>query len=154
MSEGCAPTGTRGANCRTLRQAQDGQEDPTQVLLAYPLQGRRGFLQKLPGVSEILKTESGQGSTYSTTCGDRTFQARGIVGPLPRTKSGNRYILVMCVYATRYPEAVPIKAVDAEEELVRIFAQVGIPEEMLTDQGSNLIHSCCQKSTSYYMYTQ
>ena len=63
-----------------------------------------------------------------------------IVGPLPRTKSGNRYILVMCDYATWYPEAVPVKAVDAEhiaEELVRIFARVGIPEEMLTDQGSN-----------------
>ena len=66
--------------------------------------------------------------------------AMDIVGPLPRTKSGNRYILVICDYATRYPEAVPVKAVDAEhiaEELVRIFARVGIPEEMLTDQGSN-----------------
>ncbi|KAL5516790.1 hypothetical protein EMCRGX_G002203 [Ephydatia muelleri] len=66
--------------------------------------------------------------------------AMDIVGPLPRTKTGNRYILVMCDYATRCPEAVPVKAVDAEhiaEELVRIFARVGIPEEMLTDQGSN-----------------
>eukprot|EP00731_Ephydatia_muelleri_P011389 Em0006g283a len=63
-----------------------------------------------------------------------------IVGPLPRTKSGNRYILVMSDYATRYPEAVPVKAIDAEhiaEELVKIFARVGIPEEILTDQGSN-----------------
>ena len=67
--------------------------------------------------------------------------AMDIVGPLPRTKLGNRYILVMCDYdATRCPEAIPVKAVDAEhiaEELVRIFARVGIPEEMLTDQGSN-----------------
>ena len=39
--------------------------------------------------------------------------AMDIVGPLPRTKSGNRYILVMCDYVTRYPEAVPVKAVDA-----------------------------------------
>ena len=66
--------------------------------------------------------------------------AMDTMGPLPRTKSGNRYILVLCDYATRYPQAVPVKAVDAEhiaEELVRIFARVGIPEEMLTDQGSN-----------------
>ena len=66
--------------------------------------------------------------------------AMDIVGPLPRTKSGNRYILVMSDYATRYPEAVPVKAIDAEhiaEELVKIFARVGIPEEILTDQGSN-----------------
>ena len=54
--------------------------------------------------------------------------------------SGNRYILVMSDYATRYSEAVPVKAIDAEhiaEELVKIFARVGIPEEILTDQGSN-----------------
>ena len=66
--------------------------------------------------------------------------AMDIVGPLPRTKSDNRYILVMCDYATRYPEAIPVKAVDVEhiaEELVRIFTRVGIPEEILTDQGSN-----------------
>ena len=46
----------------------------------------------------------------------------------------------MSDYATRYPEAVPVKAIDAEhiaEELVKIFARVGIPEEILTDQGSN-----------------
>ncbi|KAL5479435.1 hypothetical protein EMCRGX_G022956 [Ephydatia muelleri] len=66
--------------------------------------------------------------------------AMDIVGPMPRTNSGNRYILVMSDYATRYPEAVPVKAIDAEhiaEELVRVFARVGIPEEILTDQGSN-----------------
>ena len=34
--------------------------------------------------------------------------AMDIVGPLPRSRSGNRYVLVVCDYATRYPEAVPI----------------------------------------------
>eukprot|EP00731_Ephydatia_muelleri_P025636 Em0017g719a len=66
--------------------------------------------------------------------------AMDIVETLPRTKSGNRYILVMSDYATRYPEAVPVKAIDVEhiaEELVKIFARVGIPEEILTDLGSN-----------------
>ena len=65
--------------------------------------------------------------------------AMDIVGPLPRTTSGKRYILVLCDYAMRYPEAVAVKAIDAEciaEELVQIFARVGIPEEILTDQGS------------------
>ena len=53
-----------------------------------------------------------------------------IVAPLPRTQSRNHYILMMSDYATRYPEAVPVKAIDAEhiaEELVKIFARVGIP---------------------------
>ena len=73
---------------------------------------------------------------------DEPFQkiAMDIVGPLPRSRSGNRYVLVICDYATRYPEAVPMRAVDAEsvaEELVKLFARVGIPGEILTDQGSN-----------------
>ena len=36
--------------------------------------------------------------------------------------------------------AVAVRSIDAEciaDELVRIFARVGIPEEILTDQGSN-----------------
>ncbi len=66
--------------------------------------------------------------------------AMDIVGPLPRSRAGNRYILVVCDYATRYPEAIPMKSIDAEkvaEQLVALFARVGIPREILTDQGSN-----------------
>ena len=39
--------------------------------------------------------------------------AMDIVGPLPRSKAGNRYILVLCDYATTYPEAVPLQSIDA-----------------------------------------
>ena len=48
-----------------------------------------------------------------------------IVGPLPRSRSGHRYILVMCDYATQYPEAIPLRSIDAEhitEELIKVFA--------------------------------
>ena len=34
-----------------------------------------------------------------------------IVGPLPRSRRGNWFVLVICDYATRYPEAVPMKHV-------------------------------------------
>ena len=40
--------------------------------------------------------------------------AMDIVGPLPRSRSGNRYVLVICDYATRYPEAVALRSIDAE----------------------------------------
>ena len=58
---------------------------------------------------------------------DEPFQkvAMDIVGPLPRSGSGNKYILVVCDYATGYPEAVPMESVDAEsvaEEMVKMFA--------------------------------
>ena len=66
--------------------------------------------------------------------------AMDIVGPLERTNSGNKYILVLVDYATRYPEAIPLRSIDAEtiaDELIRVFARVGIPQRILTDQGSN-----------------
>ena len=59
-----------------------------------------------------------------------------------RSHAGNRFILVICDYATRYPEAVPLRSVDAEhvaEELVKLFTRVGVPAEILTDQGSNFM---------------
>ena len=66
--------------------------------------------------------------------------AMDIVGPLPRSSSGKRYILVICDYATRFPEAVALRTIDANavaEELLSFFARVGVPEEILTDQRTN-----------------
>lgn len=59
-----------------------------------------------------------------------------IVGPLPRSRKGNRFVLVICDYATRYPEAVPMSQVDAAsvaKELVKVFSRVEVPREILTD---------------------
>ena len=69
-----------------------------------------------------------------------TRVAMDVVGPLPCSSSGKRFILVICDYATRYPEAVPMKSVDAAsvaEELLKIFSRVGVPQEILTNQGTN-----------------
>ena len=60
-----------------------------------------------------------------------------IVGPLERSSSG--YILVICNYATRFPEALPLRSIKTPKiinALVNLFARVGIPEEILTDQGT------------------
>lgn len=70
--------------------------------------------------------------------------AMDIVGPLPKTRRGNRYILVLSDYATRYPEAIPLRSITAgrvAEALIDIFARHGIPEEILTDQGTNFTSS-------------
>eukprot|EP00731_Ephydatia_muelleri_P036792 Em0326g4a len=43
-------------------------------------------------------------------------------------------------FCKRFPEAVPMRSIDAEnvaEELLKLFARVGIPVEILTDQGAN-----------------
>ena len=75
---------------------------------------------------------------------DQPFRRIGmdIVGPLPRTQRGNKFVLVVCDYSTRYPEAVALPSIEAPRiarELVHIFARVGLPEEVLSDQGSNFM---------------
>ena len=63
-----------------------------------------------------------------------------LIGPLhPVTDRGNRYILTLVDHATRYPEAIALKGIETErvaEALVDIFCRVGVPQEMLTDMGS------------------
>ena len=59
-----------------------------------------------------------------------------IVGPLQRTKCGHRFILTMMDYCTKYPEAIPLRCVDAETvatAMMEIFARLGVPAEMLTE---------------------
>ena len=63
-----------------------------------------------------------------------------IVRPIaPPSEAGHRYILTLVDYTTRYPEAVPLKKITTEavaEALLDIYSRVGIPEEVLTDQGT------------------
>ena len=47
---------------------------------------------------------------------------------------------MVCDYAARWPEAVSLKSIDAgyvAEELMVLFSRVGVPKDILTDQGSN-----------------
>ena len=62
-----------------------------------------------------------------------------IVGPLPKSSRGHRYILVILDYATRYPEAIPLRSATGKvvaREMFLLFSRVGLPEGILTDQGS------------------
>ena len=66
-----------------------------------------------------------------------------LIGPVsPPSERGNRYILTVIDYATRYPEAVALPSIDTErvaEALVQIYSRMGIPSEILTDQGSQFV---------------
>ncbi|KRX12228.1 Gypsy retrotransposon integrase-like protein 1, partial [Trichinella nelsoni] len=71
------------------------------------------------------------------------FQRVGmdLVGPLEETLRGNRYILVVCDYFSKWPEAFPLP--DAEADTVAtalvngIFCRYGAPETLHSDQGRN-----------------
>ena len=68
--------------------------------------------------------------------------AINIVGELPRTTTGHKYILTIVDYATWYPEAIPLRTRNAKtvaEALIQYFSGVGIPDEIVSDQGSNFM---------------
>ena len=63
-----------------------------------------------------------------------------LVGPIqPITERGNRYILTLVDYATRYPEAIALPRIETErvaEALFEICSRMGVPHEILSDMGS------------------
>ena len=68
--------------------------------------------------------------------------AMDIFGPLPRTKAGNKYILVVMDYSSKWPEAYAMKNTTSETVvkcLIDMTSRVRIPEELLTDNGSNFV---------------
>ena len=62
------------------------------------------------------------------------------VGPLPKTKKGNEYLITIMDPTTRYPEAIPVKNITAKtivRHLLHFFTTVGLPNEIQSDRGSN-----------------
>ena len=82
---------------------------------------------------------------------DKPFKrvAIDLVGPIgPPSEDGHRYIFTMVDFATRHPEAVPLKNIDTEtvaEALVDIFSRLGVPEEILSDLGAQFVSECMKE---------
>ena len=65
--------------------------------------------------------------------------AMDILGPLPMTDRGNRYVLVVTDYSTKWMEAYPMANMEAGT-VVGIFvhhfvSHFGVPDNLHTDQG-------------------
>ena len=70
------------------------------------------------------------------------------VGPLPKTKSRNQYILTIMCTSTRFPEAIPLTNITApkiSKAMVNFFTLVGLPKEIQLDQGSNFMSGLFQQ---------
>ena len=70
------------------------------------------------------------------------------VGPLPRTKSGNEYLLTIMCTSTRFPEAIPLRNIKTKsivKALINFFIFVGLPKSVQTDQGSNFMSGIFQQ---------
>lgn len=93
---------------------------------------------------QINKTshKPGKAPMEITTTSEFPFQRLGldIVGPLPITGNGNRFILTMQDDLTKYSYAVPIPDHEAKtiaDKFLIFITIFGIPESILTDQGSD-----------------
>ena len=86
------------------------------------------------------KDHRGLAPLVSTPTITKPFQcvAFDIVGKLPLTKRGNIFALTIMDMGTRFPEAIPLKKVNAPalwEAMEHFFCFVGFPKQILTDRG-------------------
>ena len=87
---------------------------------------------------------------------DKPFKrvAIDLVGPIgPPSEDGHRYVLMLVDFATRYPEAVPLKNIDTEtvaQAFVDIFNRLGVPEEILSDLGTHFVSECMKEVTRLF----
>ena len=85
----------------------------------------------------------GQGAPLSVTWSGYPFEriAMDLIPNLPETLSGNRHILVIVDYFTKWVEAYPLQKMDAGT-IASVFvsgfvSRFGAPENLHTDQGKN-----------------
>ena len=101
----------------------------------------KSYVRTCVGCQKAARQDKARAPLQPLPCVSEPFQkvAFDLVGPLPRTTSGRKYLLTaMCLY-TKFPEAIPLKRVDnlsVLEAMMEIFSRYGIPKELLTDQGS------------------
>ena len=63
-----------------------------------------------------------------------------VMGPLPVTEQGNKYVLVVCDHFTKWTNTYAMATQTAQEtaeNVVKFVTQHGLPEALLTDQGRN-----------------
>ena len=81
-----------------------------------------------------------------------------LIGPIfPSSEKGYRYILSLVDYATRYPDAVPLKNIDTEtvaEALLDMYSRLGFPEEVLSDNGTPFISECMEQVSRLFSIRQ
>ncbi|GFX94268.1 retrovirus-related Pol polyprotein from transposon 412 [Trichonephila clavipes] len=81
-----------------------------------------------------------------------------ILGPLPRTVSGNKYLLVVMDYFTKWPEVYPIPDQEsptvAEAVVQHWISRYGVPLQLHSDQGRNFVSAVLKGSVNYSELTK
>ena len=101
----------------------------------------RDFVRTCVGCQKAARKDNAKAPLQPLPCVAEPFEkvAFDLVGPLPKSSSGYRYLLtVMCLY-TKFPEAIPLRRVDNHtvlDAMMEVFSRYGLPKVILTDQGS------------------
>ncbi|KAK9300543.1 hypothetical protein QLX08_006868 [Tetragonisca angustula] len=90
-----------------------------------------------------------------TTTADQPFErlALDVVGPLPLTETGNKFILTMQDDLTKFSfaEAIPnYKASTITKVLTKIITCFGIPKTILSDQGADFMSQLIKDLTKVF----
>ena len=70
------------------------------------------------------------------------------VGPLPKTKSQNEFLLTIMCSSTRFPEAIPLRSIKTNtilKALIKFFTLFGLPKSIQSDQGTNFMAHAFQQ---------
>ena len=83
-----------------------------------------------------------------------------VLGPLPQTRAGKKYIIVITDYLTKYVLAIATRDQTAETTaavLMEKFLEYGLPERLITDNGSNfrsrLVKELCRLLKISHLFT-
>ncbi|XP_064478117.1 uncharacterized protein LOC135391692 [Ornithodoros turicata] len=127
---------------------QGAKRTAERIMTEFYWPGLQSDVKRFVGTCDICQRTSDKGRTRPLPLEkmpiiDTPFKrmAIDIVGPIkPPSEGGNRYILTVVDYATRFPEAVALPSIETErvaEALLNIFSRVGLPDEILSDRRSN-----------------
>ena len=70
------------------------------------------------------------------------------VGPLPKTKSQNEYLLTIMCSSTRFKEAIPLRSIKTNtilKALIKFFTLFGLPKSIQSGQGTNFMAHAFQQ---------
>ena len=118
----------------------------SRLQLAWYWPGMTTEVRQVVRTCEVCQAAK-SGGTHPAGSRQRLFAGRpwqkvavDLVGPMPETSRGNKWILVLMDHFTRWQDAIPLT--DATAPVVastldeRVFCYMGLPEQLHTDQGA------------------
>ena len=126
------------------------------IQINFYLLGMQGDVNSFCRSCDVCQKTTAKESVSHEPIGDMTLidmpfrgVAVNLVRPiLPASEKGHQYILTLVDYATRYPDAVPLKNSKTEavaEALLDMYSGLGIPEEVLSDYGMQFVSKGMQE---------